>query len=84
MSTDTCANPDCDPGPLGGTRDHWVQIEELRLVGEMRGQGPVQRRFAAVTCSKRCAAAVLTSAADADDAAAAREPNYFEDLIPRT
>lgn len=82
MSTDTCANPDCSPGPIGGIRDHGVQSEELQLVGQMQGQGPVQHRFAAVACSKRCAAAVLTAAADADDMAPARTPDPFEDLLP--
>lgn len=43
----------------------------MQMVGELRGQGPEQRLFAPVTCSKRCAAAVLSAAADADDAAAA-------------
>lgn len=69
-----CANPECaEHSFLADTRNHWVQVEEVQLVGELRGQGPTQRRFAAVACSKRCAIAVLTAAADAEDAAKATE-----------
>ena len=79
---DNCSNPECAEHPLmANTRDHWVQVEEVRLVGELRGQGPAQRRFAAVTCSKRCAIAVLTAAADADDAAKAAEPERISRLF---
>lgn len=83
MITDRCANPECDDNPDSGTRDRWVQIEEIQLVGETRGQGPMQRRFAAVACSKRCAIAVLTAAADADDAAAAGDAGRRERLYAK-
>ncbi|MDN5918545.1 MAG: hypothetical protein L0I76_26180 [Pseudonocardia sp.] len=84
MIADSCANPDCTGGPLSGsTRDHWVQIEEVQLVGSMRGEGPVQRRFSAVTCSKRCAAVVLASAADVDDTMAARESERLDGMFPQ-
>lgn len=84
MTHDSCANLDCDQGPLSGsTRDRWVQIEEVQLVGSMRGEGPVQRRYSAVTCSKRCAAVVLASAADVDDVVGARESKRRESLFPQ-
>lgn len=78
---DNCANTECAEHPLmANTRDHWVQVEEVRLVGELQGQGPAQRRFAAVTCSKRCAIAVLTAAADVEDAANAAEADRVSRL----
>lgn len=71
---DNCANPDCTNQSFpANIRNHWVQIEEVHLAGQMQGEGPVQRRFAAVTCSKRCAIAVLSPIADAEDAAKAAE-----------
>lgn len=74
-----CANPEClNHSFTSDTRQHWVQIEESRLVGELRGQGPEQRLFAAVACSKRCAVVVLSAAADADDAAAVAEPDRLD------
>lgn len=78
---DNCANPDCmEPPLLANTRVHWVQVEEVRLIGREIGEGPAQRRFAAVTCSKRCAIAVLTAAADAEDAAKATERDRMDRL----
>lgn len=76
-----CANPDCPDdvaNAFGGLTNHWVQLEEVNLVGQRQGEGPLQRPFAAVACSKRCAAAVLLAAADADDAAAAQQKETRE------
>ncbi len=69
-----CANPDC-PDIGDDLRSQWVQIEQLHLAGPRVGEGPLQRPFAAVTCSKRCAVAVLTAAIEAEQPAedAARE-----------
>jgi hypothetical protein len=69
-----CANPNCPSHAHSELTmsHHWVQIEELQFqrVGDGPGAtvGAVQHLFAATTCSKRCAAAVLTAAADAEDA----------------
>lgn len=69
-----CANPDCaDQGILGRLTNDWVQVEQYSLAGSHIGEGPVRRPFAAVTCSKRCAATVLLVSADADDAAVPRQ-----------
>src|SRR5688572_7186624 len=69
-----CANPDCpEPPVLGRLTNDWVQVEQYSLAGSHIGEGPVRRPFAAVTCSKRCAAAVLVAAAEADDAAARQQ-----------
>lgn len=62
-----CVNPDC---PWSGVvmSSHWVQVEEVLVeqVGELgQSAGMVKREFAAVACSKRCAAAVLIAAAEA-------------------
>lgn len=75
MITTSCGNPSCpNRGFSKDTRSRWVQVEETQLIGELRGQGPAQRLFAAVACSKRCAAMILTAASDADDAAAEPDP----------
>jgi hypothetical protein len=47
----------------------WVQVEEVKLVGQHRGEGPVQRPFAIVTCSKACAVKVLAAAVEAEELA---------------
>jgi hypothetical protein len=51
-------------------RHHWVQVQETDLVqaGQAESAGTVRHLFAAVTCSKRCAAAVLTAQVPAEDA----------------
>jgi hypothetical protein len=45
---------------------HWVQVEEVNLAGALVGEGPVQRLFAPMTCSKRCAVAVLAAEVSAE------------------
>jgi hypothetical protein len=73
-----CANPECPNVQfVNDVRGHWVQVEEIRLAGELRGQGPVQRLFAAVACSKRCAIAVLTAALSTDDDEEAASAELF-------
>lgn len=82
---DKCANPECPKSSFqASTRNHWVQIEEVRLVGQAQGEGPVQRQFAAVTCSKRCAIAVLTPDADAEDIAEAAESDRVGQMFGRS
>jgi hypothetical protein len=76
-----CANPECpnaDFHPLG-LDNQWVQIEELHLkqVGGQPGAGAIQHSFAAITCSKRCAVAVLTAELPAEDAARERVDKIF-------
>jgi hypothetical protein len=67
-----CANPDCPNAELLplGLQQHWVQVQEvvLQQVGERPSAGVVQHSFAAITCSKRCAVAVLTAQLPAEDA----------------
>ncbi len=60
-----CANPDC-PWSADVMSSHWVQVQEVRLeqVGADNSSGVVKHEFAAVACSKRCAAAVLSAAAE--------------------
>ncbi|MDB4872829.1 MAG: hypothetical protein JWL97_3833 [Gemmatimonadales bacterium] len=77
----SCANPDCPSHSHSELTmsHHWVQVEELQFqrIGDGPGAttGVVQRLFAAATCSKRCAAVVLTAAADVEDAT--RPPSPF-------
>ncbi|MBC6456371.1 hypothetical protein [Actinomadura sp. HBU206391] len=60
-----CANADC-PSPTHSELTmsyHWVQVHEVYLQQVGQGESTVQQhRFAAVACSKACAAAVLTAA----------------------
>ena len=56
-------------------RHHWVQVEEVKFAGDQAEQSVVQRPFAAVACSRRCAVVVLTAALPAEDAARADEEN---------
>ena len=76
-----CANPECPDAELLplGLQSHWVQIEEVSLqqAGERPGAGAVQHSFAAITCSKRCAVAVLTAALAAVEAASERVDRLF-------
>ena len=48
-------------------------VAPYRLAGSHIGEGPVRRPFAAVTCSKRCAAVVLLAAVEADDEASRQQ-----------
>ena len=67
-----CANPDCPDASLNGLTmpHHWVQVQETDLVqvGQAETAGAVRHLFAAITCSKRCAAAVLAAQAPAEEA----------------
>ncbi len=67
-----CANPDCPDASLSELtmRHHWVQVQETDLpqVGQAESAGTVRHLYAAVTCSKRCAAAVLASQVPAEEA----------------
>lgn len=74
-----CANPDC-PDAGGSLTSQWVQIEQIHLAGPRVGEGPLQRSFAALTCSKRCAVAVLTAELPAEDAAREREARMWGPL----
>lgn len=65
-----------------GLGDHWVQITETRLAGQHRGEGPEQRVFAAVTCSKRCAIAVLSEPAEVEEAQARAERERMDRTFP--
>jgi len=61
-----------------GLRDHRVQIHEVaRTDAGKQGETEVQHLFAAVTCSKRCAVAVLTAEIPAEDAERASYENLF-------
>lgn len=59
----TCANPEC-PDDMGWDSSRWtswVQVEQTMLVTDgHNGSHVVQKNLAAVTCSKRCAIAVLS------------------------
>ena len=67
-----CANPDCPDASLSELtiRHHWVQVQEIDLaqVGQAESAGTVRHLYAAVTCSKGCAAAVLAAQVPAEDA----------------
>ncbi len=58
-------NPDCPDASLRELtmRHHWVQVQEIDLaqVGQAESAGTVRHLYAAVICSKRCAAAVLAA-----------------------
>lgn len=77
-----CANPDCPRSSSISNltmKSHWVQVEEIQIqqYNDMPPQGVALRPFAAITCSKRCAAAVLTAQLAAEDAARARDEDLF-------
>jgi hypothetical protein len=67
-----CANPDCPDASLSDMtmRHHWVQVQETDLAqaGQAESAGTVRHLFAVITCSKRCAAAVLAAQLPAEDA----------------
>jgi hypothetical protein len=67
-----CANPACPDAPFAGLaiQHHWVQVQEVQLqqAGHAQSVGAVQHHFAAVTCSKRCAVAVLNAELPAEEA----------------
>lgn len=67
-----CANPDCPDADRSdlAMRHHWVQVHEVDLeqVGQQEMAGTVRHLFAALTCSKRCAVAVLTAELPAEEA----------------
>lgn len=56
-----CANPDCkNPVAAHGLRGHAVQITETDSVEDAAHNVQHFTTFAAVTCSKACAVALLT------------------------
>jgi len=76
-----CANPDCPDAPYTDLAmpHHWVQVHEIELqqVGQSQSVGAVQHLFAAVTCSKRCAVAVLNAGLPAEEAERRRKQELF-------
>ena len=66
-----CANPDC---PHHGSVMHMQRV--VQITETQRTPGGVFTTFAAVTCSKRCAAAVLLTQAD-DEGALTSAPLFF-------
>jgi hypothetical protein len=77
-----CANPTCTKPNFNDLRQRWVQVEEVRLVGSQLGEGPVQRLFAAVTCSKQCAADVLVAAELAEESGRADVEAHINAMFP--
>jgi hypothetical protein len=66
-------------------RKHWVQIHEVAIKegGDYpQSVGTMQHLFAAVTCSKRCAIAVLVEQLPAEDLAE-EERQSFRKLFTR-
>ncbi len=76
-----CANPDCPDASLSEltVQHHWVQVHEIDLaqVGQAESAGTVRHLYAAVTCSKRCAAAVLAAQVPAEEAERERQRELF-------
>ncbi|SCL16728.1 hypothetical protein GA0070616_1099 [Micromonospora nigra] len=67
----TCANPDCPEAQWLDTSrwSTWVQVQQTTLApADQHGSHVVQTNFAAVTCSKRCAIAVLGRDLEVEDA----------------
>lgn len=79
----TCANPDCSNeswnSQLAG---NWVQVAEttLRSVDHNGGRA-VQTNMAAVTCSRRCAIAILSRDLEIEEARRAKY-NPFASVLP--
>lgn len=75
-----CANPECPDTHVQvvGLGGHWVQINEIELVGSNTAvHRETQHVFSAVTCSKRCAIAVLTPHLEREEAERERQRNLF-------
>jgi len=76
-----CANPACpDATIIDLTRRHrWVQVREIELQqdGQVESTGTVQHLYAALTCSKSCAIAVLNAGLLADEAQRDEKPQPF-------
>ena len=79
-----CANPECPNAAMSTwtMKSHWVQVHEVEYSGVREGEGVVQHQFAAVTCSKRCAVAVLTAALPAEQAAQQAAQEGMQRLFP--
>lgn len=70
----TCANPDC-PDESWNSRlaGSWVQVAETTLISvDHNGGRAVQTNMAAVTCSRRCAIAVLSRDLEIEEARRAK------------
>lgn len=76
-----CANPECPDVDLSDLpmRHHWVQVHEIEMqqAGQTQMVGAIQHHFAATTCSKRCAVAVLTAQLPAEEAEREKMRNLF-------
>lgn len=79
-----CANSDCPDAHIAplAIEHHWVQVHEVQLqqAGQAASAGAVQHHFAAVTCSKRCAVAVLTAELPAEEAERSERRRLFGSL----
>jgi len=77
-----CANPHCTNATITelAMRRHWVQVHEIELqqVGQAESAGIVQHLFAAVTCSKRCAIAVLNAGLPAEETERGKKQKLYE------